>query len=601
MARIASTEVVENVAQSLAISPDGLHALTTSSIEHVCYWWDLTTGDRSQILRGHEDQVLACALTSDGSFALSASRDGSARFWDLTTGTCLRALHGHEGSVQAVVALPDNYRAASGGYDRTLRLWDLRNGACRRIFEGHKGTVADVAALPDRNTLLSASWDGTLRLWDCATGQCLAVLSGHEGDVYAVAVSASGRHAVSAGRDRTVRLWDLPEQRCAATYVGHEGPIWRLTLAPDGARVAWASGDTVLMWEASTGICLPISRGRALAVAFGPNGRLHLVEVSPRLKLFHLAMGPWEQSTMSTKSEPDATTAGAAPKDEKKPMPPGELPPYRLEDQPWYAPLPPEMSIAREDVGRGNQELDVVLLTAVEFERDAVLRLLEPLPRRKTILRVPVGQETYFLGLFGAHSVALTMCAMGATSRDAAILATEAAIRGWRPKAVIMPGIAFGRDVKKQQMADVLIATYVIPYESQRVGAEIIPRAAQTESGAVLLNRFRNARWEFTRPDGTRCQRHFGPLLSGEKLVDDASFKDELFRRHPAAIGGEMEGAGVYAAAARLKVEAIVVKAICDWGDGQKHGRHQPLAAAVAVSFAHAVLADPNALTDLER
>src|SRR5205085_1621293 len=109
------------------------------------------------------------------------------------------------------------------------------------------------------------------------------------------------------------------------------------------------------------------------------------------------------------------------------------------------------------------------------------------------------------------------------------------------------------------------------------------------------------ARWVFSRPDASPCQCHFGPVLSGEKLVDNASFKDELFRSHPAAIGGEMEGAGVYAASARKKVEAIVVKAICDWGDGLKHGRHQPLAAAVAASFVHAVLADPNALLDLER
>ena len=127
-----------------------------------------------------------------------------------------------------------------------------------------------------------------------------------------------------------------------------------------------------------------------------------------------------------------------------------------------------------------------------------------------------------------------------------------------------MPGIAFGRDAGKQKIADALIATYVIPYEPQRVGAEVIPRAAQPESGGVLLNRFKNLRWEFRRPDGYVCQRGLGPLLSGDKLVDDPGFKAELFRRHPAAIGGEMEGHGVYAAASRKKVEALVVKSICD-------------------------------------
>ena len=108
-----------------------------------------------------------------------------------------------------------------------------------------------------------------------------------------------------------------------------------------------------------------------------------------------------------------------------------------------------------------------------------------------------------------------------------------------------MPGIAFGADAAKQEIADVLIATHIIPYENQRVGAEIIPRAPHPESGAVLLNRFKNVRWEFRRPNDSLCQRHYGPLLSGEKLVDNLSFKAELLRLFPQAIGGDMEGYGI--------------------------------------------------------
>jgi nucleoside phosphorylase len=61
-----------------------------------------------------------------------------------------------------------------------------------------------------------------------------------------------------------------------------------------------------------------------------------------------------------------------------------------------------------------------------------------------------------------------------------------------------------------------------------------------------------------------------------------------------------MEGAGLWAAATVAKVEWILVKAICDWGDGTKHKRDQPLAAAAAVSLVHHVLADNTALDGIE-
>jgi nucleoside phosphorylase len=96
--------------------------------------------------------------------------------------------------------------------------------------------------------------------------------------------------------------------------------------------------------------------------------------------------------------------------------------------------------------------------------------------------------------------------------------------------------------------------------------------------------------WEFRRPDGQLVRAKAGQILSGEKLVDSLDFKNSLLKRYPEALGGEMEGAGLFAAADRSKVEWIVVKAICDWGDGNKHKRYQPLTATAAVSLVKHVL-----------
>jgi len=167
---------------------------------------------------------------------------------------------------------------------------------------------------------------------------------------------------------------------------------------------------------------------------------------------------------------------------------------------------------------------------------------------------------------------------------------------------VIMIGIAFGKDPQKQAMADVMVASQIISYEQQRVGDKVIFHGPITPTNATLLNRFANAyNWRFARPNGEVCKIHFGAILSGEKLVDNPEFKSELFAQYSQAIGGEMEGAGLCAATGRMGVPWILVKAISDWGDGKKHNKHQPLAAAAAASLVHYVLSQKTALSSIRK
>jgi nucleoside phosphorylase len=78
-------------------------------------------------------------------------------------------------------------------------------------------------------------------------------------------------------------------------------------------------------------------------------------------------------------------------------------------------------------------------------------------------------------------------------------------------------------------------------------------------------------------------------------LIDDPEFKSILFQTHPNAIGGDMEGVGLASTADREKCEWILVKAICDWADGEKTDNHQGFAAASSVNYVKHVLSQPNA------
>jgi nucleoside phosphorylase len=158
------------------------------------------------------------------------------------------------------------------------------------------------------------------------------------------------------------------------------------------------------------------------------------------------------------------------------------------------------------------------------------------------------------------------------------------------PSAVIMVGIAFGVDRNKQTIGDVLISTHIWPYEPQRIGTapdggqNRIPRGSRVPASSRLLSLFRHMElgWQ-------KSGVHFGLMISGEKLIDNIDFLDGLRSREPEAIGGEMEGAGLYSAASRRKVDWILAKAICDWADGKKREnkeKNQLLAAHNAAEFA---------------
>jgi nucleoside phosphorylase len=276
-------------------------------------------------------------------------------------------------------------------------------------------------------------------------------------------------------------------------------------------------------------------------------------------------------------------------------------PDYELEDQPWYAASPPEFrETGREEAEALQASIDVVLITVTDVELRAVLKPLQPLERQDKVLSVAWGTETYYLGQFGEYPVAVTMCEMGSMDSGSVIAATIQAQQVWLPRAVIMIGIAFGRDRTKQRIADVIVASKVISYEPERRGQIDVPRGPISPANPLLLNRLRNALgWQFERPDQSRCKMIVDTVLSGEKLVDNAEYKRELFARYPQAVGGEMEGAGLGAAANRTSTAWILVKGICDWGDGRKDSRHQPLAAAAATSLVLHIMSQRTALRDL--
>lgn len=240
------------------------------------------------------------------------------------------------------------------------------------------------------------------------------------------------------------------------------------------------------------------------------------------------------------------------------------------------------------------KDVVVMLMVVNENELRAVIGLMKPLSIPGTnaeIIRVDRNGVTFLIGKYGRFVSAIVQTSPGGMGFDGAERKTERAIEVIKPTAVISVGVAFGRDEESQNLADVIVCEIINDYTYQRRGVKGNRiRSPYPPVGARLLNIFKNALgWKLERAPGDVIKVIKAPLISGPYLIDNPADKKELFELFPDAKGGEMEGAAILSAIHGIegdhKPEGIVIKAICDWGDGKKDKKWQPFAAHAAASY----------------
>jgi nucleoside phosphorylase len=232
----------------------------------------------------------------------------------------------------------------------------------------------------------------------------------------------------------------------------------------------------------------------------------------------------------------------------------------------------------------------ILLITVTNVESRAVLSVFERESGRKSQnLRIDgfVYQE---LGHVAGHDVFLAISEMGAGGKSGSQETVRKAILAINPTTVIMVGIAFGIDDSKYRIGDILVSKQLLLYDLQRINsdASITLRGDKASASPTALNWVRHAAVTWDEP-----KVELGLVLTGDKLVDNRDFREDLKKCAPEALGGEMEGAGLYIACEQENVAWILIKAICDWADGNKSANkseNQQLAAENAAAFVLHVL-----------
>jgi len=307
----------------------------------------VSEGEERASLEGHTGWITDCAVSPDGSFVVSASRDGTLKIWDLTVAEETVPFPGHQGIVNACAMSPiikvrdkggvegADALLVSGGSDGTLSLRLASTGELVKTWQAHDDPVRSCAISADGSWIMSAddnllnfwdltaeklsTWevfaggvfvrgcalstdgsfivsasDETVQVWDTATGGELASLKGHTRPVNACAVSPDGSFVVSASDDGTLKLWDPRGGELLRTLEGHSWGVDGCAVAPDASFLVSASKDGSLkLWDPATGEELRTLKGHdfVTACAVSPDGQYVVSAADDGLKVWDAGGG----------------------------------------------------------------------------------------------------------------------------------------------------------------------------------------------------------------------------------------------------------------------------------------------------------------------
>jgi nucleoside phosphorylase len=253
-------------------------------------------------------------------------------------------------------------------------------------------------------------------------------------------------------------------------------------------------------------------------------------------------------------------------------------------------------------------DIDFVIVTALEEERDAVLQKLLGYKRHTPSdddIRVYYTADlpvAFPDASTGAYRIAvMPLLGMG---RVEATAATGDAIRRWNPRYILLVGIAGGIADSKVNLGDIVVSDQIVDYELQKLtseGSEIRWEVFRTDPRMLgAVRNFPDAVWHqmisAKRPDNGKPSRHIGPIASGDKVIAARDILAKYHDKWPKLIAVEMEAAGVALASFQSVVTPrfFMIRGVSDLAD---EGKGLPQTTAwrsyacdVAASFAIALL-----------
>ena len=254
----------------------------------------------------------------------------------------------------------------------------------------------------------------------------------------------------------------------------------------------------------------------------------------------------------------------------------------------------------------------MVLLIAINInETLAAHSYLQPLDGHEYIYQFfkPLYQDgqqskvvVYYIGKYGACTAAIRNVPAGFKVYNSASTVLMMADQCFpNLSAIISVGFACGIK-KKVKMCDVLVSSKFVNFDKTRDASEGYFQGGETVTVSPQLIKLFTQFEQWPNDAIRKCLNKnriskpkvkTGIILSGPYHADDEVKQAEFIKKHvPEAIGTEVEGTHFLLG---TEQSTIIVKAVCDFGDGKYTEMYQPTAALIAADLVHKCLSNPQA------
>ncbi|XP_059471794.1 U3 small nucleolar RNA-interacting protein 2 [Neocloeon triangulifer] len=205
----------------------------------------------------HNSAITSLAISLDGQFLYSASKDCSIVKWNLTEKKKVKSIpggrkgtedrhKGHTTSVNGIAVSSDNKFLASGDEIGQILIWDAETLELLKTFR-HQAAVTGLVFRRDSHQLYSCSKDRSVKIWSLDEMAFIESLFGHQCGVTSIDALTRERAITSGGRDNSLRIWKIVEES-QLIYNGHKGSIDSVKLINEENFLSCGDDGMLCLW-----------------------------------------------------------------------------------------------------------------------------------------------------------------------------------------------------------------------------------------------------------------------------------------------------------------------------------------------------------------
>ena len=197
--------------------------------------WNLQQKREEFTLKGHTDVVTCVAITQDGKYLASTSRDQTIKLWNLEEKREEFTLKGHNDSVYSVALSQNGKYLVSASRDQTIKVWNLEKKKEELALKEMSDVGSAVGITLDGKYLISGLNDTTIKVWNLEENKEELTLTDKTSYVRSATISQDGKYLVSESSDKTIKYWNLKEKREETNLL----PSLKLEIAKDDNSISY--------------------------------------------------------------------------------------------------------------------------------------------------------------------------------------------------------------------------------------------------------------------------------------------------------------------------------------------------------------------------